>query len=40
VLVEAKSILLGTPASRHARGTVAAGASVVRGAAPSRRCDA
>jgi len=40
VLVEAKSILLGTPAARHARGAVAACAIVGRGASPSRRCDA
>ena len=32
-------MLLCTPAARHARGTVAAGVIVVRGAAPSRRCD-
>jgi hypothetical protein len=39
VLVEAKSILLDTPAARHARGAVAVGAIVARGATPSRRCD-
>jgi hypothetical protein len=31
-------MLLCTPAARHARGTVAAGVIVVRGAVPSRRC--